>query len=237
MQIVILAGGLGTRLKEDTKTIPKPMMSINNIPFLQIQLQSFSKYNFKKILLCTGYLSHVIEKYFSDGKKFDLEITYSKEEKPLGTGGALLNAIHLLDDEFLVVNGDTFLDFDYSKLIQFARSKNSDCTIVSYCPSDGELDAKNNLLIQNSKLIQYSKQSTSKSMNCIDAGMYYFKKSTLTNISHKIAFSLEGDVFPQLASDNKIDTYIQKTKFFDIGTPERIKIFLNYLKRNNHNFS
>lgn len=125
IQAVILAGGKGTRLRPLTYEIPKVMIDINGRPFLQYVLELLHKKGISNIVLLVSYLGEQIEKYFGDGKKFGLDITYSYEDPPLGTGGALKKAERLLLPEFLLVNGDTYLDFEDKSLKN--RFRDLDC--------------------------------------------------------------------------------------------------------------
>src|SRR4051812_33410009 len=109
LQAVILAGGLGTRLGTITKETPKPLVNIKGKPFLEWQLQFLADQGVKKFLLLTGYKGEMIENYFGNGKKWGFNISYSQEALPLGTGGALLQAVPKLADRFLLLFGDSFL--------------------------------------------------------------------------------------------------------------------------------
>ena len=122
MQAVILAGGKGTRLSPITDTIPKPMAMVNNRPFLEYMLLMLKRNSFKKILLCVGYLGEKIEAYFGDGNRLGIVIKYSYEKELLGTAGALKLAENILEEEFLVLYGDSYLDIDYRAFIAFLRS-------------------------------------------------------------------------------------------------------------------
>ena len=103
MQVVILAGGLGIRLRLLTQSLPKPMVLIKGKPFLEYQLEMLKKNGFEDFILCTGYLGEKIEEYFDNGEKMGIHIKYSKENTPLGTGGALKNAQKLLENEFVLI--------------------------------------------------------------------------------------------------------------------------------------
>jgi len=118
MQAVILAGGFGTRLRLLTNTIPKPIADIEGWPFLEYQLEMLKKNGFRDFTLCAGYSGEMIEEYFGDGSGLGINIIYSKDNTLLETGGALKNAVRLLEDEFVLVYGDSFLYMDYRTLIK-----------------------------------------------------------------------------------------------------------------------
>src|SRR3954447_18395096 len=109
MQVVILAGGLGTRLWPLTGQIPKPMAPVGGVPYLEHQLRLLRTQGLHDVLILTAYLGNQIENYFKDGRRVGLHIRYSREPEPLGTGGALRNAMHMLDDAFIVIYGDSYL--------------------------------------------------------------------------------------------------------------------------------
>lgn len=127
-QVVIMAGGLGTRLRPLTDTLPKPMLKVGSKPILQIILERFKQQGFRNIFLCVNYKSHIIEEYFGDGSNMDLNITYIKEEKRMGTAGAL-SLIPNLYEDFIVMNGDILTDIDFAKMLAFHHSNYSHATM------------------------------------------------------------------------------------------------------------
>lgn len=127
-QVIIMAGGLGTRLRPLTDTLPKPMLKVGSKPILQIILERFKQQGFKNITLCVNYKSHIIEGYFGNGSKFGLNISYVKEEKRMGTAGAL-GLVSNLNDDFIVMNGDILTDIDFTKMLHFHRQNKSDSTM------------------------------------------------------------------------------------------------------------
>ena len=119
MQIIILAGGKGTRLWPLTESIPKPMVAVANRPFLEHLLRYYSKFNISKASIAVGYKHDVITNAFSNIYE-KIELVYSIEEKPLGTGGAILQSLDLLENEDVIVtNGDTFFSVDLDKMMEF----------------------------------------------------------------------------------------------------------------------
>ena len=117
MQIVILCGGLATRLGNLTKDTAKSMLKIKDKPFLLYQIENLKKHSIEDIVLCVGYLSEQIENYFGNGKKFGVNIKYSYDkDKPLGPIGALKNAEDLLEDIFFIMYGDSYLNVEFNKI-------------------------------------------------------------------------------------------------------------------------
>jgi NDP-sugar pyrophosphorylase family protein len=130
MKAVILAGGLGSRLKPFTEIIPKPLLPLGEKSVLEIQIERLKKYGFKEIVLATFYKSQYIEKFFGDGSQYGVNLTISKEETPLGTAGPLSLLKDRLNEPFLVMNGDILSLIDFSDFYAFALSKDSLLTIA-----------------------------------------------------------------------------------------------------------
>ena len=130
MKAVILAGGLGTRLRPFTETIPKPLLPIGEKAVLEIQIEHLKQHGFKEIFLATNYKSEYIEKFFGDGSRYGVRLTVSKEDKPLGTVGPLSLIKEKLNEPFVVINGDILTTLDFSKFYKFATEKNTMLTIA-----------------------------------------------------------------------------------------------------------
>lgn len=126
---IVLAGGLGTRLRGVINDLPKPMAMINGKPFLHYVLLYLTQQKIKKAILSVGYKANVIEAYFGD-KYLDVEIAYSKEEEPLGTGGGIKKAFELVNDSAFVLNGDTFFDIDLNSLREFHLQNEADISVA-----------------------------------------------------------------------------------------------------------
>jgi NDP-mannose synthase len=129
MKAVILAGGLGSRLKPFTEVIPKPLLPIGEKSILEIQIERLKKYGFNDIILATNYMSEYIENYFGDGSRYGIKLKVSKEDKPLGTAGPLLLLKDQLTEPFLVMNGDILSLVDFGELYSFAETQESLLTI------------------------------------------------------------------------------------------------------------
>ncbi|MBI2420050.1 MAG: NTP transferase domain-containing protein [Ignavibacteriales bacterium] len=129
MKAVILAGGLGSRLKPFTEIIPKPLLPIGEKSVLEIQIEKLKKHGFNEIFLATNYKSDYIENFFGDGSRYGIKLTISREEKPLGTAGPLLLLKEQLTEPFLVMNGDILTLADFGKLHNFAVNNESLLTI------------------------------------------------------------------------------------------------------------
>lgn len=226
-QAVILVGGKGTRISKFINHKPKALVKIGKKYFLDILLKNLSRYNFKKILLLCGYKSKIFIKKYHKKNIHGMSITCAAEDKPLGTGGSLINAKKLLDKFFLLVNGDTYCDFnifDFSKkysnkfILQILLTKNKKNKFL-------QIKLKKNIVI----IDKDKKQAINKNQYA-NAGYYLVNRSILKFIKNRTC-SLENDIFPLLSKNKKISgvTYIGLNKrFIDIGTPAdlaRVNIF------------
>jgi NDP-sugar pyrophosphorylase family protein len=222
-QAVILAGGLGTRMRPMTEQVPKPMLPVNGKPFLYHQLRLVESRGFRRVLLLVGYLGEQIERYFDSeaGALLEVGISYSYESSPLGTGGALRNAAAKLDAAFVVLNGDTYLDVEYAKFC--ADFERSDCAgmTVAYKQNDDAagLKLKNNLAVREDGLVtRYSKQDPAGCTH-VDAGATAFRKSVLSAIPDGPKCSLEEEIFPALIAEEQLKAWATDTRFIDMGSP------------------
>lgn len=218
MQILILAGGLGSRLQKVIGHYPKPMVLIRDKPFLEYLILQLKKHNLTKIVLCIGYLREKIKEYFQDGGKWGVEIEYSEEEKPLGTGGAIkLAESFVSSDNFLVLNGDSYLDIDFNELIEFHKLREASATLalvqISKPDRYGLVEIDEDYQITSFR----GKGAVSKS-NLINGGVYVFHKKVLNLISEG-SVSLEKDIFPKLIG-KRFYGKPQRAYFIDIGIPQ-----------------
>jgi len=224
-QAVILAGGLGTRMRPVTETIPKPMISVAGEPFLQHQLQLLRSCGIDRSLLLVAYLGERIEEYFGDGSKFRLNISYSYEPTPLGTGGALKNAEEKLQSTFVLLNGDTFLAIDYSALfLKFAMLR-CQALIVAYRKSTGALSAlpadhvSNNLLVNRDGRVENYRKHDPEGLTHIDAGAIVLSKEILKMLPPGQRCSLEEEIYPRLIASGEMYAWVTTEPFYDMGSP------------------
>ena len=214
----ILIGGLGTRLQSVVKDRPKGIAEVGGKPFIYYLLKQLEMHEFKKVLLCTGYMSSAIEESLSHFTS-KVKIEYSKESTPLGTAGALRNALsEISTDNLMVMNGDSFCDIDMNELIlKFSTSK-ADCVMTLTKVKDscryGTVHINDKGFITN-----FSSSPEESWGNLINAGIYIFKKSLIRSISPKQHWSLENDFLPKWSDEGKIVSFIHNGRFIDIGTP------------------
>lgn len=230
MQVVILAGGLGTRLWPVTKSVPKPMVLVGGEPYLAHQLRFLRAQGYADVVILTGYLGEQIEECFGDGSAIGMRIRYSREPGPLGTGGALRNARHRLADAFLVIYGDSFLPMDYQILERRLAETNATAVITLFEDRTGETGVTPNVAIDDGAFVtRYQKNASGAGLRYIDAGVLALRAEAIELIPPGEKSSLEEQVFPQLIERRGLAAVITDQRFYDIGTPERLAVIEAYI--------
>lgn len=211
MKTVILAGGLGTRISEESHLRPKPMIEIGGRPYLERVLESFAERGFNEFVLLTGHRAEVIESHFGDGTKFGYRIEYSRESEPLGTGGALREARHLLGDRFLVTFGDVLRRFAYDRFVQ---QHIGNCLAVYPRITIGNAD------VAEGYVVRFDKHAPE--LPYLDAGFAVMLAGTIDLLPDAGPCSFEEVVYANLAEHGGLEAEIVDHEFFDIGTPEEL---------------
>jgi len=215
VQTLILAGGLGTRLSKILNDKPKPMAPVAGRPFLEYLILQLKKYGLTDIVLCTGYLGEQVQGYFGNGDRWGVHISYSQEKEPLGTGGAIKLAEKLVQREnFVVMNGDSFLDVNLNGLITYHLEREALATMALVKVEDPTRYGT----VEINEKGEIGKSSGSKFVN---GGIYVFNRKVFDYIPES-KVSLEKEVFPKLIGKG---FYGMSTKgfFIDIGVPEDYK--------------
>lgn len=220
MKTIILAGGLGTRLKSVISNKPKPMAQICGKPFLEWQIELLKRFNLRDIILSVGYMRNEIKNYFGNGKKFAVDIEYAEEEEPLGTGGALKKAKSYVfrEDKVIVMNGDTYLNMNLSDFLRFHDEKKGLATIA--LAKVDEPYRYGSVKIDNHCKVTEFIEKGGKSFASVNAGVYIFNLDIYRYMPAKDNFSLEYDFFPMLLETKRIFGYKTDCYFRDLGTPE-----------------
>ena len=234
MKMIILCGGLGTRLREVIGEKQKTMADVKGKPFLEILIDYYKKFGIKDYIFACGYKKEEIYDYFKDGKDFGINCQYAVEEEPLGTAGAIRNCLEYLDDELVyVVNGDTLYEFDINLLNKSFNHYNADMTIATkkaneetrYGFIDYDVYDENfGGLIKsfNEKNVDVGAKFTSPQIKqkFINGGIYLIKKSLIQSIPLKKC-SLETEIIPAWLKENKTIGFINSDSYFiDIGTKD-----------------
>ena len=232
--IVILAGGLGKRLASVTGGGQKVLAAINGKPFLSILIDYIASQGGKRFILCTGHGADAVEEYFKKAHQ-DVEIILSREEEPLGTGGAIKQAASLVKtNEFIAMNGDCFCVIDYNQMIAFHQKHQANATIaVTQVPDAREygtidVDASKNITAFKEKSASAS-ASAYRQQFLINTGTYCLTRHAFDLKETPAKFSIEYDFFPYLVG-KKFYGFEVGNKFIDIGTPERYAWAQEFLK-------
>ena len=227
-QVVILAGGLGTRLRPITEKVPKPMVPVANKPFLFWQLNDLRRQGYYDVLLLVSYLGEQVEQYFGSGETFGMKISYAFEKEPLGTGGALKNAAAALHDDFFLLNGDSFLRLPMDDMAAAFDGSAASAMISSYDNSE-PVPVIPNLRIRDSVVVAYEKDAgAGRGFDRIDSGVYIIKKSLVTSVAQE-NFML-ADLWPPLIAKGKLGAFEVNERFYDIGTIDRLAEFETYIQ-------
>ena len=222
--IVILAGGLATRLYPKTLHTPKSLIPINGKPFIYWQLGQLSKAGIKKVVICTGYLSDEIEEYVGNGSNFGLQVTYSKDgEKQLGTGGAIKKALNMLPEEFFITYGDSFLNIEYEK-VQDTYTKSKKMGLLTVYHNNGQWD-QSNADLEGAQVI-YSKNKPNPNFQFIDYGLSILKKEAIQHMPSTFDLS---SLLEELSEKNEIVGFEAANRFYEIGSLAGINDFEAFL--------
>ena len=221
IDVVILCGGLGKRLRPLINDRPKCLAEINNRPFLDILIDYIASYGFRRVILSLGYMKERIKKHYQ-AKSMPLEILYSEEEEPVGTGGALSLTKPLIKSRtFLVMNGDSFCPVNFSNFFNFHLLKKALVSIALTKLKQGQNCGKVTL-DNDQRIISFQEKAIIKDKNYSSVGIYFMESQIFSLIGKKEKFSLEYDFFPNLLS-RKCYGYITEKDLIDIGTPEEYK--------------
>lgn len=228
MQVVILAGGLATRLRPVTETIPKAMVPIEGRPFLEYQIDFLKKNGVTDLVLCVGYLSEKIEQYFANGHEFGVTIQYVHDgDRLLGTAGALKRAESLLQENFFVMYGDSYLFLNFKDVYSTFKKSNKSAVMVVY-KNDNNYDTSN-VAIENGKVIRYDKKNLIGDLVYIDYGVLVFAKSILDLIPGDQVCQLEN-VIHDLIQKKDLVAYEATKRFYEIGSHKGLEDFTRYIR-------
>lgn len=216
MQAVILAGGLGSRLKPFTEIIPKPLLPVGEKSVLEIQINRLKMHGFNEIFLATNYKSEYIQNFFGDGVKLGVKLTISKETMPLGTCGPLSLLKDKLTQPFLVMNGDILTTADFTKIYNFALDINSDFTVVTkeiITPFEfGNVYSRGNYI--------YKVEEKPNIKTEIIAGIYILKSPVLNLIPDNQYFGMDNLIKTMLSKNMAVARYLLTEYWIDIGRME-----------------
>lgn len=230
MQVVVLMGGLGTRL--GLKNRPKAMAEIDGYPFFDYQLKLLKRWKFHKFLFLVGHHAECIENYYGNGAAWDVEIQYSYDgPTQRGTGGALKNAQTKLEDQFMLLYGDSFMDIDYQEIIYryYIKRNMGSHGIMAIFENEDQYD-KSNVVYEDGKLLLYDKVNIDDRMHYIDYGVLVLSKDILNRLEEGRSCDL-AEVLNGLTEENKLSAQVVVKRFYEIGNPYSMKEFAVYVHK------
>lgn len=223
MQAVVLAGGLGTRLRPLTDTVPKALIPVAGRPFIEYQIEQFRRHGVTDLIICVGHLGYLIEEHLGDGRRFDTSIRYGYErEGLLGTAGAVKNVEPLLEDAFFVQYGDSYLLADYRDVMAYFRRHDAPGLMVVYKNED-RWD-RSNVIIDGNRVREYDKSRKLPGMVYIDFGLSVFRREVFSNIPPGVATDL-STVNQYLIDQGQLLAYETYHRFYEVGSPQGLREF------------
>jgi NDP-sugar pyrophosphorylase family protein len=224
----ILAGGLATRLRPITQTIPKAMIEVAGRPFIEHQFALLRRNGIRRVVLCLGYLGEQIKRHLGDGAAFGLDLHYSYDgDQLLGTGGALRRALPLLDEAFWVLYGDSYMDIDYAAVLAHFRAGQAR-GLMTVIQNENRWD-KSNVVFRQGRLLCYSKRATTPQMKHIDYGVSLLKRELLAPLPADESFDL-ADLLSDLAARGALMGHQVTQRFYEIGSPRGLEETERYLQ-------
>lgn len=229
-QALVLAGGKGTRLRPLTEDKPKPMVEVDGRPFLELLLEHLADEGLEEAVLSTGYLGETIRDHFGDGADLPLRIRYAEEDEPLGTGGGVKNAEDHLDDRFYLLYGDTYAPVDLHGLAAAQEALGTTGVLTVYTNTDPRL-VDDNVVVDpgpdeaaHGLVRAHDKDEETAWMNGLESGVSLWSRDVCQRIPAGEKVSLERDIYPALVDEADLGAFWSETRFYDIGTPDRLDV-------------
>jgi D-glycero-alpha-D-manno-heptose 1-phosphate guanylyltransferase len=219
LEAIILAGGLGTRLKGVVDDLPKSMASVNGHPFLEYLMNYLLGQGIRRIILSVGYKMDLIQSYFKDHYK-GIMINYAIEEEPLGTGGGIKNAFKQVEDNLaFTLNGDSLFRLDFQAMLRTHAASNADLTLaLRYLEDTGRYGTVKT--DDQKRITAFLEKDPDSGSGYINGGVYLINKDFIEKEEFPQKFSMEKDCFEKCYQQARIFSYISKGYFLDIGIPE-----------------
>lgn len=220
MDAIVLAGGLGTRLRDAVSHLPKSLAPIGGRPFLDYLLAYLSKFkSINRVILATGYMSEKVIESYSGRTDFGFRIDFSIEEELLGTGGGIKKALeHATSETVIAMNGDSFIDVDIEEFIGFHKNQGGRLSIVLKRVEDS--GRYGFVKLEGERVLSFDEKRPDAGGGLINAGIYIFDRKIFDIVEpHKI-YSIEKDLIPEFVKNHDVFGYVSSGRFIDIGLPE-----------------
>jgi N-acetyl-alpha-D-muramate 1-phosphate uridylyltransferase len=227
LTVAILAGGLATRLRPMTETLPKSLLEVNGEPFVVHQFRLLRTNDISRVVLCVGYLGEEIQRKIGDGSALGLQIDYSFDGHALlGTAGAIRNALPKLGEEFFVMYGDSYLPCDYSAIERNFKSAGV-LGMMTVFRNEGKWDTSN-VEFEAGRILAYSKKNRSPRMNYIDYGLGVFRAGAFHNLPIGKPCDL-AELYQDLLQRKQLSPFEVRERFYEIGSPEGLRETAEFL--------
>jgi D-glycero-D-manno-heptose 1,7-bisphosphate phosphatase len=222
MKIVIMAGGRGTRIASVNADVPKPMIEVLGKPILEYQIEAVKRQGYVDIILVIGYLGDVIVNYFGDGTRFGVNISYIREETPLGTAGALYYLKGIILDDFLLINGDVIFDIDIDRFAKAHKERNGLVTILTH-PNNHPYDSGVIIADGDNRVVKWLTKEEERTWykNRVNAGFHMVSPKLLERFEKPQKTDLDRNILKALISEHQLFVYDSPEYIKDMGTPER----------------
>jgi len=222
MKAIILAGGLGTRLRPLTENTPKPLLPIKGKPIVEHAIDNFRKHGITDIILSIGYMADKIQEYFGSGEKFGVKLSYSIEDQPLGTGGALRKASQGIRETFVAINGDNLADFDWTSALKTHNQLKPKITLVLYPVED--VTQYGIVRLDGHKVAEFVEKPTVERApsNLNNCGGYIMEPGVLDMLPDGVS-SIERDCFEKLAALGAIGAFEHFSQWYPTDTLEKYR--------------
>jgi len=227
--VAILAGGLATRLRPQTEAIPKALIDVNGEPFVAHQLRLLRAHGIDRVVLCVGYLGEQIVQVVGNGSAFGLQVAYSFDQPTLlGTAGAIKPALPLLDENFFVLYGDSYLECDY-RAIQTEFERAGKLALMTVYRNEGHWDTSN-VEFAEGRILAYSKRERTPRMKYIDYGLGVFSRAAFAGIPENSPYDLES-LYRDLLRQDQLAACEVSQRFYEIGSPAGLDELRRLLRR------
>lgn len=219
--VIILAGGLATRLRPITEDIPKALVEVGNQPFIAHQLSLLHSRGIRQIVISAWYKGEMIRDFVGDGSRFDMDVKYVFDgDSPLGTGGAIRQALKLVAGPFFVLYGDSYLPCNYANIQAFFDAENQ-LGLMTVYRNQGKWDTSNIEMAEN-KILRYDKKNRTPSMDFIDYGLGLFRPDVFISMSEGQRADL-AEIYQKLVAEQSLLAYEAKQRFYEIGSFEGLR--------------
>lgn len=226
-EAVIIAGGEGIRLRPLTLDTPKALVDINGKTLTEHVLEILAKYEIRKVVIGTGYLADKVKQYFGNGSKLNFNVSYTFEEKPMGTAGPLILSPRF-NSTFLMINGDDLFNLDLERMYHLHKKSSAAATIaLTHVPDPSKFGV---VKLEGDRIVDFVEKPKLEddTSHLISSGYYMLEPEVCDMVAGKSFAMMEKDVFPALAKGGKLFGYHDKGLWFDTGTLESLELVRNY---------